>query len=283
MIRGEPQPQALPSTSASTSDARPMVSVATPGKSTVRATVSSREFVAANSVTTTQTIATGTLTKKIDCHDTCSTRKPPSSGPIASARPETPAQVPIALPRSSGGNALEMIDRVPGIIRAAPLPCSRRPTTSQVCVCAKPMNALLQANTTTPMRNTVRRPKMSPRRPPVTSRTAKASVYALTVHSRPAIDASRSRWMDGRATFTAVLSSITMNSAKHIAPSVHQRLLSSFSRSRLVMRRPPGPPGRGRGRRAAARGARDRCPARRPRARRGGRRRAGARARGRRR
>ena len=158
MIRGEPQPQALPSTSASTSAARPVVSVAMPGRSTLRATVSSRELAAAKRVTTTHTIATGTLTKKIDCHDTCSTRKPPSSGPIASARPETPAHVPIALPRSSGGNALEMIDRVPGIISAAPPPCSRRPTTSQVCVWAKPMNALLQANTTTPVRNTVRRP-----------------------------------------------------------------------------------------------------------------------------
>ena len=50
------------------------------------------------------------------------------------------------------GNALEMIDRVPGIIRAAPLPCSRRPTTSQVCVCAKPMKQAEAANTTTPMR-----------------------------------------------------------------------------------------------------------------------------------
>ena len=41
------------------------------------------------------------------------------------------------------------------------------------------------------------------------------------------------RWIDGSATFTTVLSSITMNSAKHIAASVHQRRLVSeiFTRS----------------------------------------------------
>jgi hypothetical protein len=147
-----------------------------PGKSTLRVTVSSRLFSAANSVTTTHTAATGRFTKKIDCHDTCSTRNPPSSGPIARASPDTPAQVPIAFPRSSGGNALEMIESVPGIMSAAPPPCSSRPTTSQVCDWEKPMKALVHAKITTPVRKTVRRPKMSPRRPPVTSRTANVSV-----------------------------------------------------------------------------------------------------------
>ena len=69
-----------------------------------------------------------------------------------------------------------MIERVPGIMSAAPTPCSSRPITSQVSLCEKPMNALVQANTTTPMRKTVRRPKMSPRRPPVTRSTANESV-----------------------------------------------------------------------------------------------------------
>ena len=79
----------------------------------------------------------------------------------------------------------------------------------------------------TPMRNQRRRPKMSPRRPPVTSSTANVSVYALTVHSRFDVETPRSRWIDGSATFTTVLSSMIMNSAKHIAPSVHQRRFAS--------------------------------------------------------
>src|SRR5436190_3191632 len=71
----------------------------------------------------------------------------------------------------------------------------------------------------------------------------------MTVHSSEANDAWRSRWIDGNATFTTVLSSISMNSAKHIAPSVHHLLFSSvtrrwrWARTRSVMRR--GPPGVG--------------------------------------
>ena len=91
-----------------------------------------------------QTIATGTLTKKIDCHDTCSTRKPPRQRPDRQRERRDAGPGPDRLAALLRRERVEMIDRVPGIIRAAPLPCSRRPTTSQVCVCAKPMNALLQ-------------------------------------------------------------------------------------------------------------------------------------------
>src|SRR4051794_35543890 len=47
--------------------------------------------------------------------------------------------------------------------------------------------------------------------------------------------ACRSRWIDGSATFTTVLSSMIMNSAKHIAASVHHLRLSSFRRMRSGM------------------------------------------------
>jgi hypothetical protein len=47
------------------------------------------------------------------------------------------------------------------------------------------MNALESPKIATPARNTVRRPKMSPSRPPVTSSTVNVSVYALTAHSSP--------------------------------------------------------------------------------------------------
>ncbi len=59
---------------------------------------------------------------------------------------------------------------------------------------------------------------------------------------RPATDVCRSRWIDGSATLTTVLSSMTMNSAKHMAASVHQRRLSSLSararRTSCCSRRP---------------------------------------------
>ena len=195
--------------------------------------VSSRDSRVAASVTQTATAATGTLRKKIDCQETFSTRKPPTTGPMASAIALTPAQVPIARPRSCGGKAFEMIERVAGIMNAAPTPCAARPATSQASLCEKPMKALDRPKTTTPKRNMRRRPKMSPRRPPVTRRTAKESVYALTVHSRPEIELCRSFWIDGSATFTTVLSSMIMKSAKHIAPRVHQRRLSSVMAERI--------------------------------------------------
>jgi hypothetical protein len=62
------------------------------------------------------------LRKKIARQLTCSVRKPPTTGPSASASAETPAHVPIALPRSCAGNAFVMIDRVAGIMNAAPMP-----------------------------------------------------------------------------------------------------------------------------------------------------------------
>jgi hypothetical protein len=234
-IRAEPQPQELASTSASTSAARPTVIAATPGMSTDAGAVSSRDSCVANNVTTTAPAATGRLRKKIDCHETLSTRKPPTTGPMASASALTPAQVPIALPRSSGGNALEMIESVPGIMNAAPMPWTARPPTSQASLCEKPMKPLDSAKVTTPKRNIRRRTNRSPRRPPVTSSTANASVYAFTVHSRPETVAPRSSWIDGSATFTTVLSSMIMNSAKHMAASVHQRRFPSWRRRRAVI------------------------------------------------
>ena len=147
-----------------------------PGQSTARSTVSSRDSWAANSVTATAPAATGRLRKKIARQETYSASAPPTTGPMASASADTPAQVPIALPRSSGGKALVMIERVPGIMNAAPMPCTARPATSQPCDGAKPMAAL---ETRTPRRRTgtcAGGRTCRPRRPPVTRSTAKVSV-----------------------------------------------------------------------------------------------------------
>ena len=69
-----------------------------------------------------------------------------------------------------------MIERVAGIISAAPTPCTTRLITSEVESTAKPAVAEERAKITTPARNIRRRPKMSPSRPPVASSTAKESV-----------------------------------------------------------------------------------------------------------
>ena len=174
--RVEPQPQPLPSTRASTSAASPIVNVATPGTSISRIAVSSRDSRTANSVTAIAATATGTLSKKIDCQLTSSTRNPPTTGPMASAIAETPAQVPIARPRSCASNALVMIDSVAGIMKPEPTPCTARKAISQVSLCDSAIMKLASPKMVTPTRNIRRRPNRSPRRPPVTSRTANERV-----------------------------------------------------------------------------------------------------------
>ena len=114
--------------------------------------------------------------KKIARQETSSVRKPPSTGPIASASAETPAQVPIAMPRCFGGNALVTIESVAGIISAPPMPWTTRLTTSEAVSGASPAVADESENSVTPTRKVRRRPKMSPSLPPVARNTANASV-----------------------------------------------------------------------------------------------------------
>ena len=75
-------------------------------------------------------------------------------------------------------------------------------------------------NRATPVMNARRRPNMSPSVPPVSNRLASARTKASTIHCNSVMLALRSRWIVGSARFTTVLSSITMNSAKHIVASV---------------------------------------------------------------
>ena len=68
----------------------------------------------------------------------CSVIAPPTSGPNASAIAETPAQMPIAVPRCRGGNVAVMIDSVAGFISAAPTPCTTRAPIRTLALDAKP-------------------------------------------------------------------------------------------------------------------------------------------------
>ena len=118
--------------------------------------------------------ATGRLIQKITRQST-STRAPPASGPIASARAEIPAQMPSARACSSFGKALQTIASESGSIGAAPIPCSTRPPISVSSSPAAPETAEPSAKTTVPARKRRLRPNMSPSRPAVTTKTVIAS------------------------------------------------------------------------------------------------------------
>ena len=120
-------------------------------------------------------IPTGTLTKKIQLQVRCSAMSPPTSGPIASASAETPAQIPIAAPRSAGGNVAAMIESVAGFINAAPTPWRMRAAMSISPESASPQKSEASVNTAMPTTNTSRRPYASATFPPVSISAAKVS------------------------------------------------------------------------------------------------------------
>src|SRR3954468_15439055 len=157
----------------------------------------------------------------------CSVMIPPSSGPIARAIAETPAQIPIAVPRSRAWNVAEMIDSVAGIISAAPTPWTPRAAISSVAPDERPQASEESVKTIRPIVKISRRPSRSPSFPPVSSSEAKLRAEAATVHSSSDVLIPRSALIAGSATFTTVLSSMIMKRAKQSAPNVHQRRFSS--------------------------------------------------------
>ena len=156
-IRAEPHPYAFASIRPYVRAKRPTAEVASPGRSS-RSWVGSRDSSIRRKLATIPTIPTGTLTKKIQCQLALSVRRPPTSGPIASARAETPAQMPIAVPRCRGGNVAAMIDSVAGFISAAPAPCATRAAMSISPVVESPHAREAAVKTAIPTTNRSRRP-----------------------------------------------------------------------------------------------------------------------------
>jgi len=101
--------------------------------------------------------------------------RPPSSGPRIVAIPMVAPKMPNALPRSLAGIVTWITASTWGNIKPLPSPCRIRARTSVVAFGASPHSALATVNVVIPARNSLLRPKMSPRRAPVMSRQAKAS------------------------------------------------------------------------------------------------------------
>ena len=120
-------------------------------------------------------IPIGTLMKKIQFQLTCSVSRPPTSGPIASAIAETPAQMPIALPRSRGGNVAVMIESVAGFISAPPRPCTTRAPIRKPPFGARPQARDAPVKTARPTMKISRRPRKSASLPPMSMNAANVS------------------------------------------------------------------------------------------------------------
>ena len=166
---------------------------------------------------------TGMFTRNTDPHQKCSSSHPDAIGPIAAPPPETPAQIAIALGRSSEAKTFVRIDRVDGMMNAAANPMTARPAITVVELSAV-------AETSEPMRNSTRpacsaplRPNRSPIAPAVKSSPAKISEYASTIHCSELVEASSSRASVGNATLRVVLPMMTIIRLVHNTPRITQR------------------------------------------------------------
>jgi len=87
-----------------------------------------------------------------------------------------PAQVATPRARRSGGKAAVIVDKVPGMIMAAPIPMTTRAIVSWSVELANAAVKEAIPKTPVPMTRTVRRPMRSPRAPRGSTRAARATV-----------------------------------------------------------------------------------------------------------
>ena len=212
------QPCSLPRTRPQTMPSRPTLARPRPGRS--RARLAPLDSVSRRQAIGSRTTPMGTLSQKIHCQDRPSTTAPPTTGPRATARPQTPPQMPSARPRRAGDTAPDRIVRVSGVTIAPPTPCRARAAMSASMLGASAAAAEPRVKIASPTRNMRLRPNRSPSAAPVSSKTAKVSVYAFTVHSSPCSEAPRSFLITGSAVVTTRLSSETMNTATDVTMKV---------------------------------------------------------------
>ena len=110
---------------------------------------------------------TGTLTRKIHCHESVCVRMPPSKSPTAPPPTAIAAQTPSAFVRSAPSLKVAVtIDSAAGDTRAAPSPCRPRARIRNVELVASAHRNDAAVNRTRPARKTFLRPIRSPARPP---------------------------------------------------------------------------------------------------------------------
>ncbi|MNI48610.1 hypothetical protein D3C73_1031820 [compost metagenome] len=153
---------------------RPVMARRAPSQSRPRASLSRLSGIARKATAIVKT-ASGKLIQKIKRQPAWSDSQPPTSGPIIPKRAPAPAQVPKALPRSSGGKVEPIRARAPGVSSAAPIPCKARPPISISTVGARPQAMDARAKMLTPIRKTRRRPNRSPAAPPMSTRAPSIS------------------------------------------------------------------------------------------------------------
>ncbi len=173
------QPCSRPSISGNTSRNAPAVASTTPGRSR-RVARSDTVLGTYLTASTISTMPTGMLMRKMLRQPTPKASlvmsQPPSRGPTTAAVPETAPTMPKTFARSLGAYMTCTVDSSCGTIRAANPPCTIRAATSVSPLPERQAASDASVKPATPRTKMRWRPKMSPSRPPVMSRTANVSV-----------------------------------------------------------------------------------------------------------
>ena len=168
---GSVQPWA-PSMIAHTRATRPTIDSTAPSRSTGGA-AGSREVGTNSWPSTRATTTTGTLTRKTEPHQKCSSSQPPVTGPMATAMPAVADQMAMAWARSFRSvKTLVRIDSVAGMISAAPMPMIARVAMRWLASVANAEAIDAEPMIVRPMARAPRRPNRSPSEPIVSSRPA---------------------------------------------------------------------------------------------------------------
>ena len=177
---------------------------------------------------TTATISTASPKNRLNqkmprqLHSPMST--PPTTGPMASAKPDVPAHTPMARLRArASGYRWRSMDRVPGSLAAAPMPITARPAMSIAGLGASADSTEPAQNTPTPASMTFLRPSSSPIIPQASMRLANVRAYAPTTHCRSVTFAFRLVCTSPSATLTTVLSRKVRNSSVHSVARARDR------------------------------------------------------------
>ncbi len=179
---------------------------------------------------------TGRLSQKIERQPTDSTSRPPTSGPAAMEMPTTAPHTPIARARSRGAvKVLVMIDMATGLSIEPPTAWTMRKTISRSRLGASEHSSEPIEKTTRPAMKTRLRPMRSAVEPASISSEASTSVYASIVHCRPEVTACSSRCIEGSATFSTVLSRLTMSRLMQQIASTSMRLRWLSSGMRTIL------------------------------------------------
>ena len=170
IVSGDVQPTWLARVSPKTRSIRLPVTVTAPRASNRRARPSTLLSRTKRGTKSSVTSPIGTLTQKTHSQPKYSVRKPPARTPMAAPDPAMAPRMPSALLRSAPSRKVTVtIEKTDGARSAAAAPCRRRATMSMVSVCDTAHSSENAENSASPIMKILRRPRMSPARPPSSS------------------------------------------------------------------------------------------------------------------